>query len=172
MDFDLCDRRARTLADDRSDGTPPDAAGEYGRHFRERARGGGRDQLRGLRAVRDRALRFHRRDDLRRRGYPRRGAPNRAARARTELGRAGPGSRWRLVPDPDADGDESSFMAMDAGAGVGDGSGRAPKSGPGHHGKRPMATRRRDRHDYGEQLLRRVRKVLSTPRNHGSVLLL
>ena len=45
------------------------------------------------------------------------------------------------------------------------------RAGSGHHGKRPMATRRRERHDFGQQLLRRVRKTLSTPRDHGPVLL-
>ena len=38
-------------------------------------------------------------------------------------------------------------------------------------GKRPLATRRRKRHDFGQQLLRCVRTSLSTPRDHDPGLL-
>ena len=171
MDFDLGDRRTRTLADDRSARTPPDAAREHGRHFRQRARRRVRDQLRGIRPVRDRALRFHRCDGLRRYRYPGRGTPHRAARARAKLGRARAGSRRRVVSDRDADGGESSLVAMDAYSGVGDGSRRAAEDGQRHPGKRPLAARRRKRHHFGQQLLRRFRKPLSTSRDHGPVLL-
>ena len=124
-----------------------------------------------LHTVRDRALRLHRRDALRRYRYPCRGT-SRSSCARE--GRAGAGSGWVSVAGyacPDADGGASSLMAMDARAGVGDGSRRAVEIGPGHPGKRPLATRRRKRHDFGQQLLRCVRTTLSTPRDHGPVLL-
>ena len=63
------------------------------------------------------------------------------------------------------------LVAMDAGAGVGDASCHALAGGAGHPGEQPLATRRRDRHDFGQQLLRRIRTSLSTPRDHHSALL-